>query len=46
MLIRLLLAAVAALLGVAVEELTPAELDYEDRRYPVLVTLFCRKSDA
>ena len=38
------LAAVAALMGIAVEELTAAELDDYDPRYPVLVTLFCRKS--
>jgi hypothetical protein len=37
------LAAVAAMLGLTVEELTPAELDVFDPRYPVLVTLFCRK---
>ena len=37
------LAAVAAMLGLAVEELTTAELDVRDARYPVLVTLFCRK---
>jgi methyltransferase family protein len=37
------LAAVAAMLGLAWEELTRAELDVSDPRYPVLVTLACRK---
>ena len=37
------LVAVAAMLGLAHEELTPSELDVEDPRYPVLVTIFCRK---
>ncbi len=37
------LATVAAMLGLAQEELTPAELDVRDPRYPVLVTLFCMK---
>lgn len=37
------LAAVAAMLGLAHEELTPAELDVQDPRYPVLVTVACRK---
>ena len=37
------LAAVAAMYGLALEELTPAELDYKDPRYPVLVTVCCRK---
>jgi hypothetical protein len=37
------LAAVAAMLGLAWEELTPAELDVDDPRYPVLITIFCRK---
>jgi hypothetical protein len=37
------LAAVAAMLGLALEELTPAELDVDDPRYPVLITIFCRK---
>lgn len=37
------LAAVAAQLGLAVEELTPAELDVHDSRYPVLTTIVCRK---
>lgn len=36
------LAAVAALYGLAVEELSPAELDYYDPRYPVLTGIFCR----
>lgn len=35
------LAATAAMLGLAVEELTPAELDVSDPRYPVLITLKC-----
>lgn len=38
------LAAVAGMLGLAMEEITPAELDVRDPRYPVLVTLFCRKN--
>ncbi|HEX2644293.1 MAG TPA: methyltransferase domain-containing protein [Thermoanaerobaculia bacterium] len=37
------LAALAAMLGLAHEELTPAELQVEDPRYPVLVTIHCRK---
>jgi SAM-dependent methyltransferase len=37
------LAAVAAMLGLALEELHPAELEVNDPRYPVLVTLFCLK---
>lgn len=37
------LAATAALMGLAHEELTPAELDVQDPRYPVLVTIRCRK---
>jgi SAM-dependent methyltransferase len=37
------LAAVAAMLGLAHEELDPAELDVNDPRFPVLVTLFCRR---
>ena len=36
------LAAAAALYGVAVEELSSAELDVTDPRYPVLVTIRCR----
>jgi hypothetical protein len=36
------LAAVAAQLGLAVEELTSAELDVQDPRYPVLTTICCR----
>jgi hypothetical protein len=36
------LAAVAAMHGIAVEELTPRELDVNDPRYPVLVTIVCR----
>lgn len=38
------LSAVAAMLGLAHEELDPAELDVNDPRYPVLVTLRCRKT--
>jgi hypothetical protein len=38
------LAAVAAMLGLAHEELTPEELDVQDPRYPVLVTVVCRVS--
>ena len=37
------LTAVAAMYGLALEELTRAELDHNDSRYPVLVTAFCRK---
>jgi hypothetical protein len=37
------LAAVAAMLGLAAEELTIEELDAPDALYPVLVTLRCRK---
>ncbi len=37
------LAAVAAMLGLAHEELGPEELDAADPRYPVLVTVFCEK---
>ena len=37
------LAATAALMGIASEELTATELDMNDPRYPVLITLFCRK---
>ena len=36
------LAAMAALYGIAVEELTSNELDATDPRYPVLVTIECR----
>ncbi len=36
------LAAAAAMYGIAVEELTAAELDVHDPRYPVLVTIACR----
>jgi SAM-dependent methyltransferase len=36
------LAAVAAQLGLAVEELSDAELEVHDPRYPVLTTIFCR----
>lgn len=37
------LVAVAAMLGLTVEELTPAELDVRDPRYPVLIVVRCRK---
>jgi len=40
------LTAVAAVLGLAREELTTRELDYQDDRYPVLITLFWRKRGA
>jgi SAM-dependent methyltransferase len=39
------LAAIAAMHGIAVEEVTPAELDVRDPRYPVLVGIMCRKRD-
>ena len=38
------LAAVAAMLGLAHEELDPAELDVHDARFPVLVTVFGHRS--
>lgn len=38
------LAAIAAMHGLAVEELTGPELDATDVRYPVLITIACRKS--
>jgi len=37
------LAVVAAMLGLAQEELTKDELEHQDDRYPVLVTFYCRK---
>ena len=37
------LSAVAAMMGLAHEELTPAELDVHDPRYPVLIAIRCRK---
>jgi len=37
------LTAVAAQLGLALEELSDAELDAHDPRYPVLTTILCRK---
>lgn len=37
------LTATAAMLGLALEELDPSELEVNDPRYPVLVTLRCRK---
>jgi SAM-dependent methyltransferase len=40
------LAAVAAMLGLAFEELDPSELDVNDPRYPVLVTVYCRRLPA
>lgn len=40
------LAATAAIQGLAHEELTPAELDVRDPRFPVLVGIRCRKSPA
>lgn len=36
------LAAVAAQMGLALEELSEAELDVQDPRYPVLTTMLCR----
>lgn len=36
------LASVATQLGLALEELSPAELDVQDPRYPVLTTICCR----
>jgi SAM-dependent methyltransferase len=38
------LAATAAMQGIAVEEVTPAELDVRDPRYPVLIGIMCRKA--
>ncbi len=38
------LASVAAQLGLALEELTDAELDVEDPRFPVLTTIRCRRT--
>jgi hypothetical protein len=40
------LAAVAAMLGLAAEELDQSELDVNDPRYPVLVTVYCRRPAA
>jgi SAM-dependent methyltransferase len=40
------LAVVAAMLGLAQEELAREELEYQDDRYPALVTLYCRKTVA
>lgn len=37
------LAVVAGMLGLAAEELRPAELDLRDPRYPLLLTAVCRK---
>jgi SAM-dependent methyltransferase len=39
------LAAIAAMHGLAQEELSAEELDVEDPRYPVLVTIRCRKAE-
>jgi len=39
------LAAAAAMYGVSVEELTSAELDVNDPRYPVLVSIDCRVAE-
>ena len=36
------LAAAASMYGIAAEELTDAELDAHDPRYPVLVTIYCQ----
>ncbi len=40
------LTAVAAIMGLSVEELTPEEFEVNDSRYPVLTTLFCGKREA
>jgi hypothetical protein len=37
------LAAMASMLGLAAEELTTAELEVDDPRYPVVITVSCRK---
>jgi hypothetical protein len=37
------MAAIAAMLGLALEELPATELDVTDPRYPVLITVVCRK---
>ena len=37
------LAATAAMLGLAMEELSEAELEHQDDRYPVMITILCRK---
>ena len=37
------LVATAAQMGLAAEELSPAELDTDDSRFPVLTTILCRK---
>lgn len=36
--------ALAAMLGLAQEELTTKELERHDPRYPVLITIYCRKA--
>jgi hypothetical protein len=38
------LAATAAMMGICVEELSPAELDVSDPRYPVMVSIAAQKS--
>jgi SAM-dependent methyltransferase len=38
------LAAVAGLYGLALEELTEAEVAYQDDRFPMLITIRCRKA--
>jgi len=40
------LAGVAGMLGLALEELDPSELDVNDPRYPVLITFYCRRPPA
>jgi SAM-dependent methyltransferase len=37
------LTATAAMMGLAAEDLSPADFEEDDPRYPVLVTIFCRK---
>jgi hypothetical protein len=37
------LAVLAANLGLAVEELSPPELEYNDPNFPLCVTVYCRK---
>ena len=39
------LTATAAMLGLVLEELSPSELEYDDPRFPVLVTLYCRRPE-
>lgn len=40
------IAAVASIMGLAHEELTEEELRREDKRYPVLISIACRKPEA